>query len=133
MAKVTISEIQALKDLINNGFTQISQQFNQVNQQFDQVNQQIDNLRNDNAQLSEKIQRVEQSQIKVSEEIKCIELGQAKIEGRLEEWKRAIDKIPDLAEKIGELKNWRQIAFVVLTATLGGIIGWFIRSNNFNP
>jgi methyl-accepting chemotaxis protein len=140
MAKITASELQELKDSINDGFKEVNQQFTQINQNFTQINQnfihinqQIENLRADNAQLSEKIQRVETSQIKVSEEMKCIELGQAKIEGRLEEWKRAIDKIPDLAEKMGELKNWRQIAFIVITATFSGIIGWFIRSNNFNP
>ena len=36
------------------------------------------------------------------------------IETRLDTWKPSIDKIPDLAEKIGELKNWRQIAFVAI-------------------
>ncbi len=69
----------------------------------------------------------------MSEQMKRLELGQAKMEGRMEEWKRSIDKIPDLAEKIGELKNWRQIAFVVITASVGEFMGWLIRANNFNP
>jgi predicted nucleic acid-binding Zn-ribbon protein len=50
------------------------------------------------------------------------------IEARLEAWKPSIDKTADLAEKVGELKNWRSIAFLVL----GAILGWFAR-NSINP
>jgi hypothetical protein len=32
------------------------------------------------------------------------------VETRLDEQKAAVGKIPELAEKVGELKNWRQIA-----------------------
>jgi hypothetical protein len=45
-------------------------------------------------------------------------------------------KIPDLSEKVGELKNWKQVGVVVITAlissvlsgSIGGVIGWLIRS-----
>lgn len=58
------------------------------------------------------------------------------IEARLDEWRPSISKIPDLAEKVGELKNWKQIGLVFVTAvvssifsgTIGGVIGWLIRS-----
>ena len=46
------------------------------------------------------------------------------IEARLEAWKPSIDKTADLAEKVGELKNWRSITFLVL----GAILGWFARN-----
>ena len=36
--------------------------------------------------------------------------------------------VGDLAEKVGELKNWKQIAIVIFTATVGGTIGYFARS-----
>jgi chromosome segregation ATPase len=36
--------------------------------------------------------------------------------------------VGDLAEKVGELKNWKQIAIVIFTATVGGTIGWFVRA-----
>ena len=47
----------------------------------------------------------------------------------------SIQKVPDLAEKVGELKNWKQIGLVFITAvissifsgTIGGVIGWLIR------
>lgn len=58
------------------------------------------------------------------------------IETRLDEWRPSIAKIPDLAEKVGELKNWKQIGLFFVTAfissifsgTIGGIIGWLLRS-----
>ncbi|MFM2313101.1 MAG: hypothetical protein RLZZ04_2377 [Cyanobacteriota bacterium] len=36
-------------------------------------------------------------------------------------------KLPDVNEKFGELKNWRQISFMILAA----IAGWFARSGKF--
>ena len=50
------------------------------------------------------------------------------IETRLEDWKPSIDKTADLAEKVGELKNGRSIAFLIL----GAIIGWF-ACNSIKP
>jgi hypothetical protein len=49
------------------------------------------------------------------------------IDVRLKNLESNSQKIPDLAEKVGELKNWKQIAIVIFTATVGGLIGWFIR------
>ncbi|MFM7578489.1 MAG: hypothetical protein ACKO5Q_16335, partial [Microcystaceae cyanobacterium] len=39
---------------------------------------------------------------KLEVRIQAIEISQAKIESRLEEWKNSVQKIPDLAEKVGE-------------------------------
>ncbi|MBW4619960.1 MAG: hypothetical protein KME17_11475 [Cyanosarcina radialis HA8281-LM2] len=58
------------------------------------------------------------------------------VETRLDEWRPAMAKIPDLAEKVGELKNWKQVGLIVVTAvissifsgTIGGVLGWMIRS-----
>ncbi|MCZ8192623.1 MAG: hypothetical protein O9326_23635 [Microcystis sp. LE19-338.1B] len=86
---------------------------------------------------------------------KNLELGQseikgdirtldAKIEGlsdRVKVIENAAGKTTDLAEKVGELKNWKQIGVVVITASLtsilsgvtGGVIGWLIRAAKVNP
>jgi hypothetical protein len=50
------------------------------------------------------------------------------IDVRLKNLESNSQKIPDLAEKVGELKNWKQIAIVIFTATVRGAIGWFIRT-----
>lgn len=103
MASLTKSDTKELKDLINQRFNELDQRFNE--------------LKADN--------------VKMSEQIHKLEIGQAKIDTRMDEWKTAINKIPDLAEKIGELKNWRQIVFVVITATVGGFFGWFLRNGHY--
>jgi hypothetical protein len=40
--------------------------------------------------------------------------------------------IADLAEKVGELKNWKQIAIVLFTGIVTGTIGWFVRGGSNN-
>jgi chromosome segregation ATPase len=35
--------------------------------------------------------------------------------------------VADLAEKIGEFKNWKQVAFVIFSAVIGGGIGYFLK------
>jgi chromosome segregation ATPase len=85
--------------------------------------------------LGSRMQSLEEGQKSLAEGQKSLEIRQAKIEGRLDEWKPSINKITDLTEKVGELKNWKQIGLVFLTAmvssifsgTIGGVIGWLIR------
>ena len=81
------------------------------------------------ANLEKRLTNIEKGQIEMKERL-------AVIETRLEDWKPSIEKTADLSEKVGELKNWRQIGLVVLTAgissifsgTIGGVIGWLIKS-----
>jgi hypothetical protein len=57
------------------------------------------------------------------------------IEKRLTNVESSVQKIPDLSEKVGELKNWKQVGVIVITAlissiftgTIGGFIGWILR------
>ena len=101
MAKVTNIDIQVLKDLIN--------------QRFDEV-------KKDNMVLSQQVQQMSEKMDKMSQKITNLEIGQGKIEARMDEWQTGIDKIPDLAEKVGELKNWRQIALIIISAILGDLL-----------
>ena len=59
--------------------------------------------------------------------IQAMEIGQAKIESRLEEWKNSVQKIPDLAEKVGELKNWKQIGLTLSGTFIGAAITYLAR------
>ena len=80
--------------------------------------------------------RLEEGQADLKEQLTGIDKRLAVVETRLDEWRPTISKIPDLAEKVGELKNWKQIGLVFVTAvvtsifsgTIGGVIGWVIRS-----
>ena len=75
----------------------------------------------------------------IKQELNGIDKRLTVIENRLEDWKPTMSKIPDLAEKVGELKNWKQIGLVFVTAvvssifsaTIGGVIGWLIRSGRY--
>ncbi|GBF79823.1 hypothetical protein [Aphanothece sacrum] len=55
------------------------------------------------------------------------------IKATLQAQQPLIQKIPDLAEKVGELKNWRQIVIIAITALISGSITWVIRGGTFKP
>lgn len=65
---------------------------------------------------------------KITEDIGVIKTDVAVIKARLDGQQKAIDKIPDLAEKVGELKNWRQIAIIIITGTASTVFGWILKS-----
>ncbi len=53
------------------------------------------------------------------------------LDNRLGNLESTAQKLPDLAEKVGELKNWKQLAIVIFTASVSGAIAWFFRSGKF--
>jgi chromosome segregation ATPase len=53
------------------------------------------------------------------------------LDNRLANLESTAQKLPDLAEKVGELKNWKQVAIVIFTASVSGAIAWFLRSGKF--
>jgi chromosome segregation ATPase len=72
----------------------------------------------------------------VKGDIKVLSEKNLGIEKRLSNIETSVQKIPDLSEKVGELKNWKQIGVIMITAlissiftgTIGGFIGYSIRS-----
>ena len=64
---------------------------------------------------------------KISEDVSDIKTDVAVIKSRLDGQQNAVNKIPDLAEKVGELKNWRQIAIIIITGTISSVITWFLK------
>ena len=88
--------------------------------------------------INSRFDKIDNSLERAIHRIEALEIGQVRIEQKLEgEIKRlderlntfgvAVGKIPDLAEKVGELKNWRQIAIIVITGTFGSVLGWLLR------
>ena len=63
----------------------------------------------------------------ISQDISQIKTDIAVISSRLDGQQKAVDKIPDLAEKVGELKNWRQIAIIIITGTASTVLGWVLK------
>ncbi len=74
-------------------------------------------------------------------QITDLKISVGKIEATLQTQQIYFQKVPDLVEKVGELKNWKQVGLIIITAmissimsgTMGGAIGWLIRGSRFNP
>lgn len=88
-------------------------------------------------ELKQLIQKQTEQLTDIQKELGELKVSNGKIEATLQSQQTLIQKIPDLAEKVGELKNWKQIGLVFITAaisaiftgTIGGVIGWLIRGS----
>jgi septal ring factor EnvC (AmiA/AmiB activator) len=100
-------EIQELKNFISDRFNELKQ---------------------DVAEIDTKVESIDKRLIVV--ETKLDNTNQ-----RLSNIETSIQKIPDLAEKVGEFKNWKQVGILLLASifsgTIGSFIGWIARG--FKP
>ncbi len=69
----------------------------------------------------------------IQKEISDLRASVSKVEGSLQNQQPFVQKIPDLAEKVGELKNWRQIVIIALTAVISSAVTWVIRGGSLKP
>ncbi|GCA80275.1 hypothetical protein [Microcystis aeruginosa] len=100
----------------------------------EETREQIDTLKEDNRQQIETLREENNKQfINLHKEITEVKIITAKIEGTIQSQAVLTQKIPDLIEKVGELKNWKQIAIVAITAFTSATITWFIRGGNLKP
>ncbi|MGK7873435.1 MAG: hypothetical protein AB4426_09010 [Xenococcaceae cyanobacterium] len=102
----TTSDIE-IREFINNGFEQLDKK---LTEQYNTLDKRIDALD----------KKFDVYIAKTDERLKGIE-------SRLETFQSFLNKIPDQAERVGELKNWRQIALIVISATVAATFGWFLR------
>lgn len=98
------TDIQELKEFIKDGFNQLDRK---IDNKFNELDKKIDNNFNE---LDKKI-------IKLESDVQSIDKRMSNIES-------SVQKIPEITEKFGELKNWRQIAFIIIAA----VVGWFART-----
>lgn len=111
MSASSTTEIQQLKEFIQDNF-------NNLDKKIDTVKSELkEDINRVQLELKEDINRVEKRVIKVESDIEGMDKRLSNVES-------AIQKIPEISKKFGELKNWRQIAFMILAA----IVGWFARS-----
>lgn len=103
MTAVTENDLKRLEDLIVSSMRVIESQLTSLENGQSEIKSDIKSLNGKTENIDKRL---------------------TSIEARLEAWKPSIDKTADLAEKVGELKNWRSIAFLVL----GAIVGWFARN-----
>jgi hypothetical protein len=98
VAAVTENDLKELKDLINESREENRQRFTALEAGLAGIQKEISDLR--------------------------VSVG--KVEGSLQNQQPFVPKIPDLAEKVGELKNWRQIFIIALTAFISSAVTWAI-------
>ena len=112
MSTATKSELKELKDLIL--------------AQSDQLRVQSGQL----AVIQSDIVNLKVSTERVEEKMSNLESRMSKIEGTLLGQQPYVQKIPDLAERVGELKNWKQIGLTLSGALLGALITYLAKSSN---
>ena len=115
MTTTSNTEIQQLKEFIKDGFNQLDRK---VDSKFNELDKKIDNKFNE---LDKKIDNVEST---LKQEISDVRGELKVIDARQKNVETSVQKIPEITEKFGELKNWRQIAFIIIAA----VVGWFARS-----
>lgn len=142
MTTVTSNDIQELKDLLSAMRQENREQMTslredtreQISSLREDTREQIDTLKEDNRQQLETLREENNKQfINLHKEITEVKIITAKIEGTIQSQAVLTQKIPDLIEKVGELKNWKQIAIVAITAFTSATITWFIRGGNLKP
>ena len=142
MTTVTSNDIQELKDLLSAMRQENREQMislreetrEQISSLREETRDQIDALKEDNRQQLETLREENNKQfINLHQEITEVKIITAKIEGTIQSQAVLTQKIPDLIEKVGELKNWKQIAIVAITAFTSATITWFIRGGNLKP
>ena len=136
MSTTSSSEIQQLQKLIEDGFTQLRGDINQLDRKIDAVKselkQEISEVKSELKQeISEVKSALKQEITEVKSELKQ-EIADVRgdikaIDARFKNVETAVQKIPEITEKFGELKNWRQIAFIIIAA----IAGWLAKSSKF--
>jgi len=142
MTTVTSNDIQELKDLLSAMRQENREQMislreetrEQISSLREETREQIDTLKEDNRKQLETLREENNKQfVNLHKEITEVKIITAKIEGTIQSQAVLTQKIPDLIEKVGELKNWKQIAIVAITAFTSATITWFIREGNLKP
>ncbi len=142
MTTVTSNDIQELKDLLSAMRQENREQMISLREETreqmislrEETRKQIDTLKEDNRKQLETLREENNKQfVNLHKEITEVKIITAKIEGTIQSQAVLTQKIPDLIEKVGELKNWKQIAIVAITAFTSATITWFIRGGNLKP
>jgi DNA repair exonuclease SbcCD ATPase subunit len=125
MTTVTSNDIQELKDLLSAMRQENREQMISLREETreqmislrEETRKQIDTLKEDNRKQLETLREENNKQfINLHKEITEVKIITAKIEGTIQSQAVLTQKIPDLIEKVGKLKNWKQIAIVAITA-----------------
>ena len=108
------TELLELKELINDRFNQLDRKLDTTKAELKQ-------------DLTEVKAELKQDISDVKGEIKALQVEVKGTEKRLSNVENSVTKIPEITEKFGELKNWRQTAFVIIAGVVSAFLGWIVR------
>jgi predicted nucleic acid-binding Zn-ribbon protein len=114
MKAATENDLKRLEDLIINGQRALENRLTTIETRLTTLETGQAEIKGDLKTLGEKVDGIDRRLVS--------------IEAKLTAWEPSITKTADLAEKVGELKNWRSIAFLIL----GAIAGWIARNSMIN-
>ena len=103
MTTTNNTEIQELKQFISDRFNQLDRKLDETKSE---LKQDISDLKGD---------------------LKALHVEVKGLEKRLSNVEISTNKIPEITEKFGELKNWRQTAFVIIAGVVSAFLGWLVR------
>lgn len=116
MTTTNNTEIQELKQFISDRFNQLDRKFDETKSELKQ------DLNNTKSELKQDI-----SELKG--DLKALHVEVKGLEKRLSNVEISANKIPEITEKFGELKNWRQTAFVIIAGVVSAFLGWLARGS----
>jgi hypothetical protein len=121
---IKLSEkIDSLTVTIQDGFTRLNDRLDNVESRLCKVEEGMLVLDRRLISVEDRLHKVEDNLLNADKRLIVVETNTTAMErmGTVE------NKLPDISEKFGELKNWRQISFVIIAA----IAGWFVRGGKF--
>ncbi len=107
--QVTQSELNQVLEEVRNGFRDMGDRFNQ---------------------LDNKVENVKTSVVEVDKRLVAVETKVDGLDKRLSNLETSVQKIPELAEKVGEFKWWKQTVLILSSGTIGAFIARIIGSQN---
>ena len=118
-----------LKQEITEVKSELKQEITEAKSEFKQEIAEVKSeLKQEIAEVkSEFKQEIAEAKSEFKQEIGDIRGDIKAVDARFKNVETAVQKIPEITEKFGELKNWRQIAFIILAA----IAGWSAESSRF--
>ena len=88
------------------------------NNLLNQILDKVTDIKADTNSLKDRLTEIEKSNAALNQKVEGIDKRLGNLETRINTFE---GKLPDISEKFGELKNWRQIAFIILAAFVGWI------------
>lgn len=114
-------KVDSLADLIEAGFKNVTTRLDNVESRLCKVEEGMLTLDRRLITVEDRLHKVEDNVLSLDKRLIVVETNTKAMEKRMG---TVENKLPDISEKFGELKNWRQISFLILAA----IAGWFARS-----